>query len=154
MYHWKELILRIFDQFWFHRNTDSFSVFSMGGTLSTSKTGGLRIKQTWFYINEYQQWVITGFQKPPGLFLSYRSRVDFGRDSRDVPVGSNRSRPSKISRDRFGPGGMFFIPTVVHMFQVFSPTVVQNYPIFRTNAISVITRVTIVIFSESKNTPR
>ena len=42
-----------------------------------------------------------------GMFLSYHSRVDFfGRDLKNIPPGSNRSRKVIEGRDRFDPNGM------------------------------------------------
>ena len=67
------------------------------------------------------------------MILSYHSRIIFWPRFQKISFESKWSRPSRTSRDRFGPGGMFFIPTVVHLFQIFSPTLVQTYLIFRKN---------------------
>ena len=74
----------------------------------------------------------TGFQKPPGMFLSHNSMVDFWSRFQNHPAGVNSIRASKnLPGSIWSPRDIFldsqsYCGTI---FQTFSPTVVQNSPI-------------------------
>ena len=73
------------------------------------------------------QWVITGFQKPPGMFLSHHSRVGFWPRFQEHPFWIK-----SIPFFKNLPGSIYFhilSPAAVQYSQIFSPTVVQNSPI-------------------------